>query len=106
MLFRLVLQDKDATILGYEWLEVLAIVPFRFTFHDAYVAEGETKKKGIKGMYAIAQASFYCRSEVGIVSLSEDDVMHEVSEGIYCEPGGEAEAKKTREGREAFTASQ
>jgi hypothetical protein len=97
MLFKLYLQDKKASVLGYDWLEVLAIVPFRHTLHE--VCE-DCREEGEAPFYYITQSWFYCRTEQGIVQLCENDLMHEVDIGIYCEQGGEAAAKNRREGWE------
>lgn len=94
MLFKLYLQDKERSCIGHEWLEVLAIVPFRFTQHGICHECGHSEEDG---PYWIAQAWFYCRTESGLAQLAEDDVMHEVYQGIYCEAGGEEKAKEQRE---------
>jgi hypothetical protein len=104
MLFKLYLQDKELTGIGFDWIEVLAIVPFRATVHQACDTCGaETEDQS---SFYILQSWFYCRTETGILQLPEDDVMHEVAYGIYCEQGGEVEAKAKRDGIMAFLESQ
>ena len=94
MLFRLVLQDKGLSMIGFDYLEVLAIVPFRVTQHGKCEECGHAEDGG---PFWIMQSTFFCRTEHGIQALSENDVMEEVANGVYCEEGGEAEAAKARE---------
>lgn len=78
MLFRLVKahpETKDDTLLGWKWIEVLAIQ-----------AGTARRRKDMKGQWLWHYTNEYvCRTETGIIVLAEGDLMPEIEEGIYVE---------------------
>lgn len=95
MLFKVYLQDKDETNLGFDWIEVLAITPFRA------VIDGHTEMKCSKchheepwSSISMIESEFYCRTEIGLMRIEKDDLDFEIEMGFYCEQGQEEEAQK------------
>lgn len=100
-LFKVVLVEPEMTLLGFEWLEVIAIMPFRAE-RVQMVCDDDDCKETHYDPHAWAYASFFlCRSENGIIQIAEDDLMHELYEGIYVETGtSDKEVQRIRKVRE------
>lgn len=71
VLFRLKLNPKksEQSILGYKWIEVLALEPW--TFHG----EGTP----------VLRCMYVCRTELGLTQIASEDLWSDIGEGIYIE---------------------
>ena len=78
-IFRLVRvwEDPSETLLGFEWIEVLAIVPCR--------AERLPKSESREAETWVYDSSYLCRTEVGIFPISEMDLLSDMDAGAYVE---------------------
>ena len=80
MLFKLVKREGgDGGMLGYEWIEVLAIEPF--AIREKTADWGDWCKNPIAVQYV-------CRTEQGLSQIMSAEIWAEVDEGNYYEEGG------------------
>jgi len=80
-IFRVVLVQPENTNLGYEWIEVLAIYPFRF---------GETELSEDfenRDQYRDFTNWALCRTPHGIHRMGEDELLEEIEANVYVEAG-------------------
>lgn len=83
MLFKLILNGtpeelKGETLLGYEWIEVLQVLPW--WIKEVVGDKGEKRGSRIEHQYL-------CRTEYGITWLSGADLDPEIESGVYIEEG-------------------
>lgn len=68
MLFRLIkVAGRTGGLLGYEWIEVLAVVPDAIEAHN------------------LIRQVYICRTDLGLVQIMDGDLWPEVDEGEYTE---------------------
>lgn len=79
-LFRLVLAKPDETILGFEWIEVLEVMP-----QNVSRARYEGDTEGEKAWRF--QAQYLARTPHGITWFAGGDLEPEMDNGVYVEAG-------------------
>jgi hypothetical protein len=91
-LFKLVLRDEETAggVLGYKQIEVLAIVPF--ALYNA--VSDSSSKSGVRKSWASHgfRNEYVCRTEVGLVTISDLDLWNDIDAGDYVEEGATKEA--------------
>lgn len=81
-LFRVVCAKPDETMLGYDWIEVLAIYPFRFGASELSTdIEGHEQYRDFTNWALV-------RTPHGIHRLGEDELMDEIEANVYVEARG------------------
>lgn len=75
MLFRVIKKNPDCTndtMLGFKWIEVLAVIPFAQEYREDL------------GKWVV-ENGYLCRTELGIHTLHQDDLIPEIEEDVYVE---------------------
>jgi hypothetical protein len=83
-LFTVVVADPEYTSLGYDWIEVLGFIPFRARPNMVHCSDPDCD--GLCPVWDYESWAIV-RTPHGIQRLPEEDLLSEIEEGIYVEPG-------------------